>query len=160
MKIYLLEDSKADMYLRKSLYVDRLMTDNQEIGVENGLTNEQCEVLVWLCRERHNFHCNMEDLYYDSSSNCSHFVKLFDYEINDNLKSVGLQPIKFSWSVIDDIPTDSMYDIFGFDDWEDAFNDTLDKTHDLNSDIEKYLIQIDSRYGTHYCPTGYARLRR
>lgn len=75
-----------------------------------------------------------------------------------------------------DYPTDSMWSDTEFFDYcvgidrnnDDEYNaalaDAMDDAYTMavepfNNAIEDYLLEIDKKYGTKYCPTGFARLR-
>lgn len=180
-------DSKKEMYERKAAYAERRMRENAE---NENLTEEQHDVLAWLCSVRHNFHCNYSDLF--NSEGDHDFFDPFDNscgecEVNQKLEEVGLPKIPFNYDTAD-IPNEDDYyyvlddeekedwekkaeewnrehpsQIFhdGFSIWKensgsyDEFSDIMDG---INNAVEDYLIGIDKKYGTTYCPSGMSRI--
>ena len=125
-----------------------------------GLTEEQCDVLDWLCTVRHEMHSNQEDMFYAESSNNEKFLKWIESEINETLQKVNLPKINLP-DVID-CPDNFIYyemkDEYGWEDIDDARNECIDFMKEVNTKIEEYLAKIDEEHNTHYCPTGASRI--
>jgi hypothetical protein len=181
-------DSKKEMYERKAAYTERKMRENAE---NENLTEEQHDVLAWLCSVRHDFHCNYSDLFNSESSHV--FFEPFDNfgkecEVNQKLEDTGLPKIPFSYnswyipveddyySVLDDKereewekkaeewntenPTQMSHSGCSF--WKEesgAYAEFIDIMEGINSAMENYLLEIDKKYGTNYCPSGMSRLK-
>lgn len=161
------------------------MLKNAEIKT---LTEEQHDVLSWLCTIRHEFHMKKEEIWLDNSN----IINMFDdgcseeCEINRKLKEVGLTTIDFEFSICN-FPTVSDFECLSDKEksmWEDKaeqynkenpdgwyhsaltvwkeesweYEDCIDILENLNNKIEKYLKEIDEKHGTDYCPSGYTRL--
>jgi len=139
---------------------------NEEIAVENGMTEEQAGIISELCTARHEMHCNMDRLVHNND-------KLKDLiEINSRLRESGIDFMRFIPSYLD---AGEYIDIDDFDllyeiekvpeddderkEWYDSnYARIYDELSQLNDDIEKYLASIDERYHTHFCPTGALRI--
>jgi len=160
-------------YENKARYVDRVMSKNAKVDT---LSEEQHDVLRWLCKIRHEIH----------SLDIFKFLSIPQYlldeyeSINDKLTEVDLSVISDLPDVID-FPSDiDYYEIMtddereywdnlaqsidghnGFSLWveESIGDDVVNIQERINSLIERYLQDIDKEYGTHYAPTGWARLR-
>lgn len=57
----------------------------------------------------------------------------------------------------EDVPED--HDSEEYRDWyDDNYARIYSELEEINKNIEKYLANIDSQYGTHWCPTGQLRI--
>lgn len=161
------------MFEAKERYVENLMADNAEVDT---LTEEQHEVLRELCRLRHEIHINHESIFHNNDNGLTGRFNEFSEENN--------LPFIIDY---DELVTDIDYDILtqdeqsdyeeranefninkpvsalshsGFSLWcEEHFNECSDYLEELNNQIETYLAKIDKEHGTHYCPSGFARLK-
>jgi hypothetical protein len=90
---------------------------------------------------------------------------------NTAIKESGLTPVpciptgEGDYIDIDDI--DELQEIedwpeSGTDEWQEKWDEEYFRIYDeleqLNSDIEKYLAEIDRQYGTAWCPSGALRI--
>ena len=150
-----------EVYERKEAYTNKRMLQNAE---NENLSSEQHEVLAWLCSKRHEVHTNQEDFFYSESPNCTEYWDLIDDgcsngTIRDKLQSVNLPDLKWSFS-IDDYMNDALCSEFGYseEEIEAELESCIEMAGKFNNDIEKYLREIDKKYGTNYCPSGAGRL--
>lgn len=128
----------------------------------NTLTEEQHDVIAWLCGVRHFIHTHM-DAYYNSEHSDHDKVYNYIYDdscgINAELARVGLSTIQ--WAV-DGLDTISDFDYYeGLTDYEDseaASEAAYDQISTLHDQIESYLYNIDKEHCTQYAPTGATRL--
>ena len=180
MRFTIVED---DRYDAKRRYVDRMNRENERIDT---LTPEQHEAIQFLASARHDIHTNYERAFNTESQEYDDLMEYIgdDGTINQTLADAGLPTIKILYDT--DFPTD--FDYFELlspqerQEWEEkaekeekgAFSNTgfslwmedsgeygeyTDHMEKLNSAIEEYLRKIDEEHGTHYAPTGWARMR-
>lgn len=149
-----------EAYEGKREWVARRMAENREIDT---LTEEQHEVIEWLCSVRHDVHCNQEDFFIGESSNCDKYWGYIEDgcggEINKKLSDVGLD--KVDWSFNPEMyDTDSICYELGYseEEIEEARESCMEMASKFNNDIEKYLTNIDKQHGTSYCPSGATRI--
>lgn len=143
--------SKAQ-YERRNENASIRMAGNKEI---DSLLSEQHEVLAELCSFRHELHCNQKDLFMSNGSNYSIFWKMLRETLYEKLDSVNLPKISFPNS--DDISSDYDFEDFGLS-YDEAIEELMAYTSEVNTIIEKYLRQIDINHNTKYCPTGALRI--
>ena len=74
--------------------------------------------------------------------------------INEYLKKVGLEPIKYTYSFVDDTENDSTYEYSEMS-REEAEEKTMEVMHQFNEDILDYLRNFDKKYDTKFTPIGY-----
>lgn len=129
-------------------------------NIECVLTEQQHDIIAWLCGIRHEIHTNMQSFFITGSCNFSCYWTLLDNEINNRLNQVGLDRIHFSDR--DFIPNDDDWDAEYWDGEYDTCDAAYEACHDFVSEqhklIEGYLRDIDGIHGTHYCPTGATRI--
>lgn len=161
-------------YLKKEQYeyrreaAARRAADNEQIAVEHGMTEEQAELISELCRLRHELHTNMDKV---TVSDADLRIKSKLVKLNAAIRESGLKPAECmpsdesDYIDIDDI--DVLYECdewpeSGTQEWQDKYDDEYARIYSeleqLNSDIEKYLTEIDKQYGTKWCPTGVLRI--
>lgn len=175
---------KKQMYEAKREWAAKRMKENAEIET---LTEEQHEVLEWLCTIRHELHTSKDSVWNNNSDALKPFDNSCgDYEVNQRLKRVGLKPIELQFDYIS-CPTVSDFDCLSRDEqdewqekadrynnehpnsmghssislWQEEsweYRDFLEDIERINDNIEKYLKEIDEMHGTNYCPSGYTRL--
>lgn len=150
---------RKQMYEGKARYVARKYEENKEIGLENGLTEEQIEVLQKLCTFRHELHCNQEALYYSEFPNSREFSYMLNDGIADMLKKVNL-PSENMYFYTDDLIDDNVCLDLDYTDEEkeEALEACFEFARNVNNEIEDYLREIDKQYKTQFCPTGFSRL--
>ena len=95
---------RKQMYEGKARYVKRKNAENEEIGLENGLTEDQIKVIEELCAFRHELHCNQEALYYSENGDHDYFENMLNNDIYEMLKRVNLpyQTMIFNTDDLDD----------------------------------------------------------
>ena len=152
-----------EAYERKREWAARRMAKSAE---NESLTEEQHEVLAWLCRFRHQWHTSMETLFNTESAEYSSLWTEYE-QLNEKLSEAGLERIEGLPDAADFATSDDFYNV-GYDveyedlsDWIENGEDYSNfcKMHEkVNNDIEHYLQQIDKKYGTEYCPSGSTRL--
>lgn len=159
-------------YEAKANYVRAMNAKNAEIET---LTAEQHELIQEICKFRHEVHCNI-DSYFNAFSKHSAtisdgwvivelFKEDFVFNLNELLKKYNLPKFHTSFDFIS-CPDDSWVETDRDDDeeaWQDEYDglqrECYQEFNKLNSDIEKWLSNIDNEHGTSYCPTGFARLK-
>jgi len=160
-------------YLNKEQYAyrresaERRNADNEAVAVEHGMTEEQAGLISDLCRLRHELHTNMDAVTRSDDLR----IKAQLVVANAAIKESGLTPVPCiptgdgDYIDIDDI--DELLEIedwpeSGTDEWQEKWNEEYSRIYDeleqLNSDIEKYLAEIDRQYGTAWCPSGALRI--
>jgi hypothetical protein len=161
----------SDTAISKQNYINKKNEENADILEQNGFTEEQIETIEWLCSVRHKLHSmDAQSVFNVYSSDYDEFNKYIDdgnTDINVKLMKANLPKVKFTYDYYEDMPNSSWYgfDYEGYDEYQDWFENSdnfyefCNMKEQLNTDIENYLENIDSQYGTHYCPTGIARGR-
>lgn len=165
--------NRKEMYEAKERYVEKLMSDNSEVGT---LSEEQHEVLRELCRLRHEIHMNHESIFHNNDNGLTdrfndfaeendlpfkidydELVTSLDYDLLTKEEQSDYEERANDFNII---KSDSALSHSGFSLWcEENFDECSDYLEELNNQIENYLAKIDKEHGTHYCPTGNARLK-
>lgn len=151
---------------RRESAVSRNAT-NKEIAMQNGMSEEQAELISKLCAIRHEFHCNM-----DSLTKSSEYHSTFDEieNIEDAINESGLPQLNVASMLLDaddmngliyeygdDVPED--HDSQEFQDWyDDNYSRIHGELEEVNKAIEDYLRVIDKNYHTSFAPTGKLRI--
>ena len=166
-------------YLNKAQYDYRRESaaarniSNEEIAVQNGMTEKLAELISELAAQRHEMHCNIDRLVCDGS-----YDKIGETLAltNEEIKMSGLPPVcglddlshclseTMAYIDIDDL--DLLFETVQFPDDDDEREQKIaeeseriyDEWENLNGNIEKYLAMIDKKYGTSWCPTGALRV--
>ena len=140
--------------------------NNEEIAVEHGMTSEQAELISKLCAVRHEFHCNIDKIVKSADNDSMSDIVEIEKSINES----GLPELDIVSMLLDiddldgliyeygnDVPED--HDSQEFQDWyDDNYARISSELEGINKNIEKYLSEIDAKYGTHWCPTGALRV--
>lgn len=151
-------------YRRESAAARNL--NNEEIAVEHGMTSEQAELISKLCAIRHEFHCNIDKIVKSADNDSMSDMVEIEKSINDS----GLPELDIVSMLLDiddldgliyeygnDVPED--HDSQEFQDWyDDNYARISSELEGINKNIEKYLSNLDAKYGTHWCPTGALRV--
>lgn len=131
------------------------------------MTSDQAELISKLCAIRHDFHCNIDSIVKGGDDNSiSDEIENIEYGINES----GLPELNISSMLLDvddmnglvyeygeDVPED--HDSEEFQNWyDDNYARIYSELEEVNKSIEKYLANIDNRYGTSWCPTGQLRI--
>lgn len=157
--------NKAQYDYRREAAAARNLS-NEEIAVHNGMTSEQAELISKLCAIRHEFHCNIDNIVKSADNDSMSDIVEIEKSINDS----GLPELDIVSMLLDiddldgliyeygnDVPED--HDSQEFQDWyDDNYARISSEFEGINKSIEKYLSDIDAKYGTHWCPTGALRL--
>lgn len=151
-------------YRRESAAARNL--NNEEIAVEHGMSEEQAELISKLCAIRHEFHCNIDNIVKSADNDSISDIVEIEKSINES----GLPELDIVSMLLDiddldgliyeygeDVPED--HDSEEYRDWyDDNYARISSELEGINKSIEKYLSDIDAKYGTHWCPTGALRL--
>lgn len=151
-------------YRRESAAARNL--NNEEIAVEHGMSEEQAELISRLCAVRHEFHCNIDNIVKSADNDSMPDIVEIEKSINES----GLPELDIVSMLLDiddldgliyeygnDVPED--HDSQEFQDWyDDNYARISNDLEEINKNIEKYLSNIDAKYGTHWCPTGALRV--
>lgn len=151
-------------YRRESAAARNL--NNEEIAVEHGMSEEQAEIISKLCAIRHEFHCNIDKIVKSADNDSMSDIVEIEKSINES----GLPELDIVSMLLDiddldgliyeygnDVPED--HDSQEFQDWyDDNYARISSELEGINKNIEKYLSNIDAKYGTHWCPTGALRV--
>lgn len=167
-------------------YVDKRNRENEDIALENGLTEEQISAIEDICRLRHEIHTvDTMDIYFQQCSDSDLVEKNLD-KINELIEETDLPKLTVdSLTYSEDWVIDIDWDELMSDDDKEPYyikakermkdNDDIDTIASecfiehacevnseikkkINDVIEKWLRDIDEKYGTHYAPTGGQRL--
>lgn len=155
-----------EQYARRRANAEERNAMNEEIAINNGMTECQASLIGELCCLRHKLHCSVDRLTTNSIQEVRQLT-----ELNIRMEKSGLEPMNF-------VPLD-MYDEFEDIDCLDVLYETeelpkddnerrewLDSQierihrqwHEMNKKIETYLRNIDKKYNTHFEPTGALRI--
>lgn len=158
--------NKAQYERRRENAAARNLT-NEQVAVENGMTQEQAELITRLCSARHELHTNMDHVVKSDEKR----IKMSILDINADIKESGLTPMSFIPSSKDDyIDIDTIDEMYEWDEvpesgtaeWQEWYDDNYQRIFDeletLNKNIEAYLAEIDKKYNTSFCPTGALRI--
>lgn len=151
-------------YRRESAAARNL--NNEEIAVEHGMSEEQAEIISKLCAIRHEFHCNIDKIVKSADNDSMSDIVEIEKSINES----GLPELDIVSMLLDiddldgliyeygnDVPED--HDSQEFQDWyDDNYARISSELEGINKNIEKYLSNIDAKYGTHWFPTGALRV--
>ena len=147
-----------EIYIRKSIYVDKQNFKNSVLADQNGLTPVQHETLTYVCSFRHELHCNQEDLFFCESANYSKFAEMLCGKLHALLYNVGIQYNKFDYyNEFIELPDDQICNTDA--EYEDGLQQVHEFCEKIDADIIEYLQKIDKRYKTEYAPTLIARSR-
>lgn len=151
-------------YRRESAAARNL--NNEEIAVENGMTEYQAELISKLCAVRHKFHCNIDSIVKSADNDSTSDIVKIEKSINESgLPELDIMSMLLDiddldgliYEYGDDVPED--HDSQEFQDWyDDNYARIYSELEGINKNIEKYLSNIDAKYGTHWCPTGALRV--
>lgn len=151
-------------YRRESAAARNL--NNEEIAVEHGMTSEQAELISKLCAIRHEFHCNIDKIVKSADNESMSDIVEIEKSINESgLPELDIVSMLLDIDDIDglvyeygdDVPED--HDSEDFQNWyDDNYARIYSELEEVNKSIEKYLANIDNKYGTSWCPTGALRI--
>lgn len=151
-------------YRRESAAARNL--NNEDIAVEHGMSEEQAGLISKLCAIRHEFHCNIDKIVKSADNDSMSGIVEIEKSINDSgLPELDIVSILLDIDDLDgliceygnDVPED--HDSQEFQDWyDDNYARISSELEEINKNIEKYLSNIDAKYGTHWCLTGALRI--
>lgn len=156
--------SKEDMYRRKQAYADNLHAKNLEIGIGNGMTEEQANALEELAKARHELHKNSDRVIdSDEGKYKENLLRAIERVENSGLERPSFIGDNGNYIDIDDIS--GLYEYGDVPKGDTEYSQWLEEERtrigeelgNLNSDIECYLEDIDRKFGTKYAPTGMSR---
>lgn len=150
-------------YRRESAAARNL--NNEEFAVEHGMSEEQAALISRLCAVRHEFHCNIDNIVKSADNDSMSDIVEIEKSINDS----GLPELDIVSMLLDIDDLDGLIYEYGddvpdhdsqeFQDWyDDNYARISSELEGINKNIEKYLSNIDAKYGTHWCPTGALRV--
>ena len=150
-------------YRRESAAARNL--NNEEIAVEHGMSEEQAALISRLCAIRHEFHCNIDNIVKSADNDSMSDIVEIEKSINDS----GLPELDIVSMLLDIDDLDGLIYEYGddvpehdsqeFQDWyDDNYARISSELEGINKNIEKYLSNIDKKYGTSWCPTGALRV--
>lgn len=150
-------------YRRESAAARNL--NNEEIAVEHGMSEEQAELISKLCAVRHEFHCNIDNIVKSADNDSMSDIVEIEKSINES----GLPELDIVSMLLDIDDLDGLIYEYGDDvpdhdsqEFQDLYDDNYarisSELEGINNSIEKYLSEIDAKYGTHWCPTGALRV--
>lgn len=162
-------------YLSKGQYnyrresAARRNAENEQIAIENGMSEEQAELISKLCSLRHEMHMNMDAIVKGddkASEIMQDFVALegqmqdaglTDFNVSDSLSELDdMNGLIYEYG--EDVPQD--HDSKEFQDWyDDEYQRIYDDLSSIHDSIESYLSSIDKKYKTSFCPTGALRVQ-
>lgn len=158
-----------EQYYRRAVNAERRNTNNEEIAISNGMPEHWAELIFTLCRVRHEMHCNIDKLVKSSEFDAIE-IRQSIVKVNSELRESGYDYIdSLPSSVGDYIEIDSIDDIYEFEDLpsddderekylSDKYDEIYEQWSKVNNNIETYLLSIDKKYGTKWCPTGIQRM--
>lgn len=149
--------------------------ENREIAIENGMTEEQANLISELCSLRHELHTNMDDLV---TGNDNNRIEKRLIRLNSEIRESGLTPMSHipsyegyfidieSMAMLEEDAASDYCDYSapesGTDEWDEWYDENYSRIYDewseIHSGIESYLAEIDEKYGTHFKPTGALRI--
>ncbi len=143
---------------------------NEEIAVNNGMTEEQAGLISDLCSLRHELHTNIDRLVIDTNYNFIErdFIWMNEKMFNNNLPTMDFVNELEGFDILcfdDEYEIDKMNGIApepGTDEYDEWVTEIKERLHneweELNNKIEAYLREIDEKYNTHFAPTGALRI--
>jgi hypothetical protein len=153
-------DTRKRMYEGKREHAARVMADETR-KVEGVLTDEQVDLIDDVRTMRHEIHSAGRSMYLSESSdynrNWEWLRGLTDRIASANEGAATLLP---PWSLPrreDDYVSDA--DVYYCDaDADEAEALCAEQMSEINKSLESWLGEIDDAHGTHFAPTGWARL--
>lgn len=129
------------------------------------MTSDQASLISKLCAIRHEFHCNIDCIVKSADNDSMSDIVEIEKSINES----GLPELDIVSMLLDIDDLDGLIYEYGDDvpdhdsqeyqDWyDDNYARISSELEGINKSIEKYLSDIDAKYGTHWCPTGALRL--
>lgn len=158
-----------EQYYRRAVNAEQRNANNEEIAISNGMPEHWAEIISTLCRVRHEMHCNIDKLVKSSEIDAME-IRQSIVEVNSELRECGYDYIdSLPSSVGDYIEIDSIDDIYEIEDLpsddderekylSEKYDEIYEQWSTVNKNIETYLLSIDKKYVTKWCPTGIQRM--
>lgn len=144
---------------RREWSARRRHIENIEKGMENGMTEDQGDVIARLCSLRHEIHSNQRRIAMSNSEVFKRLI-LLNGELYEQFgEYIPSVPTDFNDYIdIDDI---EILDELGEvpeddtrDEWiDDKIGEIIEELEKLNDEIEDFIQHIDEKYGTSFAPT-------
>ena len=140
---------------------------NEKIAVDNGMTEQQADLISRLCSLRHELHCSMDDIV--KGNDVAEDIRERFASLEDKMEESGLPEFGVSGWLEDLDDMDGLMYYYGegvpeahdsdeFKEWyNNEYKRVYDELSELHDSIEKYLKEIDEKYKTSFCPTGALR---
>ena len=151
------------MSLKKEYYEKKMVNQGRYVYKKNianseikTLNSKQHEKIQEVCEMRHKLHSG--DMFSTESSCLSECSRYFFERIE--IEGVGFLDVGYE---IENLTTeiDLEFEDYQAYEYESIYNKfksfNYDEIEDINKKIEEFLIDIDKRFGTQYCPTGKSR---
>lgn len=157
--------SKTQYDARRENAVERNM-ESSAVGIANGMTEEQADVMERMCCLRHRIHSDKPIVSDDGN------IREILAELILDTIAVGLD-----WDKLHNIPIedygepfvnidtmDEVYEMYdapedGREDWTASHMARISSEWEsVNGQIEDFMRDVDARYGTSYAPTGKQRI--
>lgn len=125
-----------DINYRRMCYIDKRNRENEEIGLENGLTENQIEAIENICRLRHEIHCTNASSVVSQNDNISeHLAEINRLIDENNLPKIDVDEYTYAYEWLDDL------------DWYEFKEDTRPKYYEqakkkIGSDDENALYDL------------------
>lgn len=148
-----------EIYEIRENYARKRAIENAEIGIENGLAEEQTYMLDSICSIRHRMHTTDASRVYNVEASEYHQYTAYCDEINRLVSELNLN-IEFRELDTTDFPDSYCDDVDGLSNDEriESIETVADYMEMFNKRIEKYLHEVDKHFGTSYEPTGATRI--
>lgn len=140
---------------------------NESIAVENGMTEQQADLISRLCSLRHELHCNMDDIV--KGNDVAQDIRERFASLEDKMEKSGLSEFGVSGRLADLDDMDGLMYYYGegvpedhdseeFKEWYDEeYQRIYNELSNIHDSIEHCLKEIDEKYKTSFCPTGALR---
>lgn len=144
-----------EKYESKEKWAATQLYESLELAILNGATQEQADLIVWLCGARHYIHNNHEDVIMSESQAATEIADLLidcdsGKSINDKLSDAGLEKIDYKYCYEVDIADDCTYDDDGFNNREEAIWHNIDILRQYEEEILNYIKEFDKKYETFF----------
>jgi hypothetical protein len=144
---------------RREWSAQRRHIRNIEKGMEDGMTEEQGDVIARLCSLRHEMHTNQRRMAMSNSEAFKRLIQLNGELYDQFSESIPGVPTDISDYIdIDDIEIlDELGEVPKDDtreEWVDSkIWEIIEELEKLNDKIEDFIQHIDEKYGTSFAPT-------
>lgn len=156
---------KKEQYEYRNRSAEKRQSDNEELLIDSGFTQEQAALISDVCRLRHTMHININNLVNGEDSTIERELIMLNHKLFESgVPHMDFIPINEE-DFIDIDNFNTLYEIGDVpedeterDEWyQDNYERIYGEWEELNHRIENYLLDIDKKYNTRYCPTGFLR---